>query len=568
MVLALLGPGVGLNEANNTILNFVEILVPSRTIFIFIRQNHTVAEHSLTNWNHELPIFPALKIILEIPPNFQHKLKQNQVCVRPICLGYCLPSTVPVANFDTSLKVNTLETIHHSLFWKAHQKRIVGLVWDAYQWTLRTPKNKQNVCLSPLNMIDLLCKSDIMSLLAFQQTHNMSIEFYQTSFQTLATMRAGETFKGNEIINVPSSRGLTKWSLLHVSIGRLSFFELDSLRLVYCRKINTGSGLFSGFVAWYQPFTSRIWIAILIVFCYGIVFALKQRGISGMLDYVSGIFGQGFPLSIQNFVTLCGMGYLCTVYANELTSIVTVASTPVPFKTLQQFLDNGYKIIFRPSYAESVKRIRDEDFKFLGVYENSSLGTTFVAVNKTNIPESISKYLQPGKKLADMQYTTVSKNFQARAVRVLRKKEPSSFCFTLDQRLQQNHFYWVMKTENQNWLKVSALRLHASGLKDKWEEWAGWHYMLATKTLDQRYVPQGDVIGIKKFFCIGLLACLFMGISCVVFGIEKFQYFAISSVNSEKRLCPAETITVQTQGRVNAAATADELPAYRPLRRF
>jgi len=55
-----------------------------------------------------------------------------------------------------------------------------------------------------------------------------------------------------------------------------------------------------------------------------------------------------------------------------------------------------------------------------------------------------------------------------------RRKSKSLSCYKLDEPFVIIQDYWYVRSENQYWLKKSLLRIEASGLNRRWNEWSFW----------------------------------------------------------------------------------------------
>jgi len=73
-------------------------------------------------------------------------------------------------------------------------------------------------------------------------------------------------------------------------------------------------------------------------------------------------------------------------------------------------------------------------------------------------------------------------------------------------------YYWLTRTENQYWLKLSIQRIVASGLDYKWDEWYQWHLVLVNKLHSPITPSSSDLVDVGKILAI--LSC--WGISLII----------------------------------------------------
>ncbi|CAL8120944.1 unnamed protein product [Orchesella dallaii] len=400
--------GDELNSVNKTLLAFSEVLVPSKSVFIFTRKKLTGIVHgkdfSFAQWHYTLPIFPALKLLLDVPAN--SKDSPGKFKIIPICSGYCSSLSTSLAKFEQNLLTSGPASIHRSLFWNANRKTVPGLAWDGYKWIRDTPKEKQHACLTPQTLLDYRCRADLMSLLLLFATHNFTIDLQRKSSKSPVTMDARKPFVGWEVVVVPTA---SFSRTLSISTSRVTFFEFDSHGLLYCPKLKGEKQPYLGLSAWYEPFNSDIWAMTIAIMLYGFVCSLHYRNITKIgikiLTYVSGVLGQGSSSEIKNFVTFYALIYLMSLYGNGLTSITTVRSTPTAIKTVKELLSKQYKIIYNPDKLNQiVHEIFNDDFKILGI--SGRLFEHFSPRNLSSQDDTVASFAEANSKVAYMAYTS------------------------------------------------------------------------------------------------------------------------------------------------------------------
>ncbi|CAL8070653.1 unnamed protein product [Orchesella dallaii] len=520
------------------IYQFAEVLVPSRSMFLYIwaktRPFIPNINDMLAKWHPELVVFSALKLILTIPSNFE--CKPSQTSVTPICSGYCstTQAEIQLSQLEQQFHQNSL---HRHLFYNGHERRIHGVVTDLYGFIRQTAVNQQNVCLSRNTRLKDKCRTDIMSMLAFIKTHNLTAVFHKMNPETQLKLNLGSYISGPDAIS--SATFFPDYSHVPLSsIVHLNFDTYDSKVVQYCpRLIHENDTFHPEFQVWHEPFTFEIWMSVLPVIGFAMLHSLRLYGkgiyaiLCELVSYFATVFGES--VKPRYFIISYCVGFLLEqIYSNGLTSIVTVALAPVGFKSINEFIDNQYKIIFASEMnTMSVEHKYGEDFKSLGLKTEQAF---HIMKNVTYTEDILRKMVEKDKHFGMLQDTSLAKYFQAYASVYLKNiVGVACICFTIDQPLSRAQYFWIMKTENQYWLKGTLAQLFASGLYFKWDEWSLWHNMVRNNLLNTNYSPGSDTIEINKFSAMFFIWVIFMIVCLSVFLLERFV--CKHSINESER---------------------------------
>ncbi|CAL8124528.1 unnamed protein product [Orchesella dallaii] len=504
--------GSGIANIATTLRDLSEALVPSRTLFIFVLTNTgrwTPADlQVMSDWQDrsDMQIFPALKIIVSPPPNFKCELKKISLTV--ICSGYC-ESKNEILNFRQELHQNELYSAHRALFWNGNTKSITGLIKNHFHCI----RVFRLFAFAPdINIEKALhhhCKADVLTLSVFAMAHNLTLFPVKKTPKTIAAYGVGRYFDGTEHI----TSGVEFLDNIKPPLSFVSRFKFDEQRsagILYCPSGPENYIESLEFSMWHQPFSLDIWL-ISMIFTVGFValccFTAKSltHCISELVEYISVVLGQGRSMQARYLVIICSMMFLCNLYANDLTSIVTVRLPPKGHRTVKELLNDNYKIaILKSDLWNSIRKQYGTDFKYLGIPE--LIGKAFVVMNNISYVDGIIEMMgNKGTRLAVTFDYSTSKSFVPSIRKDLKKKDKSFNCFVLEQRLRRRQFLWEFLTENQYWLEVTLGRILASGLYFKWDEWAVWFSVVRNKLHEQETSPKSDYVNIMKFlsvFCI------------------------------------------------------------------
>ncbi|CAL8124324.1 unnamed protein product [Orchesella dallaii] len=503
------------NQINDTVKQFSEILVASKSIFIFFSKK-------VVKWklDFKLTIFPALKIIVSLPQN----CTESQVFVQILCGGYCSSAPKPLKTFQKSLQnVHDFHSLHHKLFWKPYRKLIIPTLPTDYFYALKKkPSERKKLCLQ-FKRISYICRNDIIMLYVFRQIHNITVRFHRKIQQNFVKYHVGEYHSNIEYITPLTS--VKDFPLNLSSVGHLAFDKFDSDTIHYCLRNNEfeTSNAFN-LAAWLNPFTLEIWIAFIII-------------------------GRGLIKKTYNLIVLSSLGFLLSLYGNGLTSIVTIMLEPKGYESLNEFLENNYKLIVPIEQTKiwwATKEAYKEDFKRLGLESYFCKAFYTVETIKRDNDVLIKVAEKRGIKLGILKSTSMSTYFKSLAAKVLRIKtrNPSLVCLTLEERLREQLFFWDIKTENQYWLQVTLQRVFASGLYYKWEEWSTWSRLLNKNLLkvNDKLSPTSDYIQMEKFRYMlyiwwGLILVSLLAFCNEIVISMKFYKFCLGVIHACKKVC-------------------------------
>ncbi|CAL8070649.1 unnamed protein product [Orchesella dallaii] len=426
------------------VFQFSKILVPSRTTFLFIwAKTHPLiptANGFLANWHPSLIVFSALKLILTIPSNYE--CNPSRTSVTPICSGYCstTQAEIQLSQLEQQFQQNSL---HRHLFYNGNERRIHALVTDLYGFIRKTPVNQQNVCLSRNTRLKDECRTDIMSSLTFAKTHNLKAVFHTLNPVNNLILNLGTYISGPDVLAYASFA--SNYSIVPLSyIVHHNFDTYDSKFVQYCSRIShNDDGFYPEFQVWFEPFTFGIWISTLSVIGVAVLHSFKLYGknkdiysiLCELVSYLGTVFGE--PVKARYFIVCyCFSFLLDQIYSNGLTSIVTVALALVGFKTINEFIDNHYKIIFATAMnGMSLEQKYGEDFKSIGLEIEEAF---YVMENITFTEDILRKMVEKDKHLGMLQDTSLAKYFEAYASVYLKYKVGvACICFTIEQPLSR-----------------------------------------------------------------------------------------------------------------------------------
>ncbi|CAL8136700.1 unnamed protein product [Orchesella dallaii] len=441
-----------------------DIFVPSRSIYLFTTANNGETTRArnleLANWHPKLQVFPALKLILTLPQS--NECNRNESSVTVICSGYCSAAPRAVDDFEKGFATAGLYAVHHFQFWNGNRKVIPAFVYDTYLFIESTPKEKQGVCLSQTHRIYYKCKEGIMNMLTF----------------------------------------------------------------VYCPRIRkTGEdGLLLEFGVWYEPFTPEIWLSILFLLVFGVVCCyIILRNVQSvfveLLKSWAALFGA--EASPRYFILISSFAFLLTqIYSNGLTSIVTVGKPPEGFKTIQELLQAGYKILLDvANHRETMENRFGDEFRRLGL----STEGAFEFSDTSDLVKIVGELIENNARRTFPADTSMAHIYKALSKKVLQQNSLTKgkfTCFVVEQTLSEEMAISVTETENQHWVYVTSQRIRASGLLYKWSEWSQWHQLLKESLLDGKYKGSSDTVDRPKFLAMQLLWGGLLIISVAIFCVE------------------------------------------------
>ncbi|CAL8108286.1 unnamed protein product [Orchesella dallaii] len=505
-----------------------EIFVPLRSMYLYITADNW--EHAwepsqkreLANWHPDLQVFPALKLILTVPQ--PSKCNRKEASVTVICASYCTSAPKPLADFEKSLSNSDLYSLHHSLFWNGNKKVIPALVYDTHDFIEDTPMEEQGVCLSQTNRINYKCREDIMTMLTYGEIHNLTISLKRLSMGNAVKYGVLQFDQGPEQLTFSIAFAPRKGAMSVLT--QLMFEAFYSRSFVYCPRVkHTGEeGTLLEFGVWYEPFTPEIWLTILSLFVFGIACCYIhlrdiQQVLEKLINYWAAIFGA--EVSPRYFVLVSSFAFLLTqIYSNGLTSIITVGKTPEGFKTVEELLQAGYKILIDPTTLDgSIEGRYGDDFRRFGL----STEGAFEFSDMSDLEKVVIRWSENNRRRSFIADTSMANLYKALCMQMLRKQYFTTAiftCFVVDQTLSEELAFSLTETENQHWIYVTSQRIRASGLSYKWDEWSRWHHMLKESLLEGNYNGGLDTIDRPKFLAMQLIWVGLLIISLAIFCVE------------------------------------------------
>ncbi|CAL8097936.1 unnamed protein product [Orchesella dallaii] len=494
------------------------VLVPSRSLFIYVWENNPERylkqlenNFILQNWNTNLRIFAALKLILTLPSDFRCSARGTGVTI--MCSGYC-SSRIKIAKVLRLLwEGQDFYSIHHGFYWNANGKHVPGVI--PLRASPNTFANLRTYINGNLN-------GPVMSLLTLASAHNLTISFHRRSLDTKSEFEISYCDSGLEAVALVSFT-----SYYPCFIGQLYFQKFDSFSVMYCSKIKDDGGFIIRFGTWYNPFSAGVWITILgfMVFILGVLVTQHNHNnveyvLRQLVTYISWISGAN--IRPRHFIITWAVVFILSqLYVNGLTSLVTVATVQQGYKTLKDFIVNNYKIAFKQSDTSvRIEQLLKEEFKY---FELPIEDAFKIFNNNCTYDEIFIGSTSNGTKIGLLYDTSELKHHVLYYNNVLRKNNSTSFrCFGIDQTFKTRQHHWYMRIENYHWLMISMQRLMQSGLLYMWDEWSSWHHNLLDKLLGQSTSAGPDFIDLSKI--LGLLGiwwvCMLISIAVLCFEIH------------------------------------------------
>ncbi|CAL8070114.1 unnamed protein product [Orchesella dallaii] len=463
-----------------------------------------------------------------------------------ICRWYCSSKPIPFLDFQKAFETKGLVLLHRHLFWNGKGKVIPGFIARPFRHPTVKSKNCTRMPFIPI------CRTDLMLFLTFMHIHNLSIPMYEDTSKNQRVAEAEAMHYGTESLSTSFFIN-TSLSLSFVALHEFDSF--DSLGIFYCTKLKEGERNFLAFAVWYEPFTLGIWVGVLIIIGFSCFYSFKHYRKSiyfvfvELVGYVGNIFGAS--TKARYFVFSCAVGFLLSqIYANGLTSIITVFLPPKGLDTMKQFLDAGFKILFVPTTAAlPAEHEFAQDFKRLRLPIEKAFHTVH-NVNVTTV-DDLLLFMAGNNRYGFTHKTSLIKSTIGYATSFLQTiYDPSSTCFVLHDTLQKTEINWIFKTENKQHLTTTLNRIVTSGLYFKWDEWSEWNFMLKKMLLEQHTPAQSDVIDIRKFasiffvwisfilFCLGVFAAetrAFTFLIKIILGSYKNRIIRIRNIPEMKK---------------------------------
>ncbi|CAL8121510.1 unnamed protein product [Orchesella dallaii] len=485
---------------DGTLVSFAEILVPSRSLFIYIwadlHKGILSGTLKLAHWADFMTILPALKVIVTIPQTLRCDPSLTTATI--VCSGYCKPSRTPVNEIGHLLTHSKLQLTHGSIFRNAQGKSIIALVLDTFGFTKGDRELLQGTCLSASRRMHSSCTSEFMSIITFSLKHNLTVFLYHTTPRTIYVLRIEDPHSGPEVIQshtpwiIDHSRSMNH--IMHI-VSSLAFDAFETPILNYCKRRVLDTPSFE-FLVWYQPFPSNIWICTLIVIIYGLVFSFRHRiirvGFMEFLKHLASVLGHGPYVQNRYCVVIMAIWFImCQLYGNGFTSVITVAFQPAGYTKVKELFENGYKILHIGN---------SEGATFLGFLKRNKLmhfnetALELVPDGSVTIFDLLKMIGRKGAKLVFKD--TLAQKFYNRPIarKFLNEHFNESFdYFTLEESIDEKQCSWTLKTEIREGIKETLEKIRSAGLYYRWDEWASWHKVLTEKALHKTEYGKSDV---------------------------------------------------------------------------
>ncbi|CAL8149430.1 unnamed protein product [Orchesella dallaii] len=507
--------------------NFNRILVPSRTLLLYIWSNtnsfyynyRDIARKTAfyTIWDTNISNFPALKAIITLPRDFSCRKSETTVSI--ICSEYCSSTPQRIYDFDINLEKFGIYNFHRKLFWDAEGKIIPTLIVDDLKSLRKSRRGDSTSCRSTRDRISYKCSRDSLAALNLATLHNITIRLHDSTPENKERFSAIYFNLGIEQISATTR--FTEYCIC--TVPQLHFNRFSAQSIIYCPVSKEFIRPPIKFSTWHEPFSLEIWAGILCIIIFAILNSLRHHSsvrniLVDLEGYIASI--SGADVQIRKFIIICSFVFILTqLYVNGLTSIITVTTPIKGIRFIKEFIKNGYKILFRQARASvSLEDLLYEEFQSIGVTLDEAFHVTH---KKYTDNEMIRWFLAPSKRFGFIFSSSLATYKAAHSAMLLNHQFNVSFtCFSLEQMFHKHLYLWHIRTENQQWISISLERMATSGLFYKWDEWSTWHRMLVEKLHTNDVPTSSDLINISKVLALLLIFCFLTCISVLVFIIE------------------------------------------------
>lgn len=212
------------------------------------------------------------------------------------------------------------------------------------------------------------------------------------------------------------------------------------------------------------------------------------------------------------------------MYENSIVSVVTVPPPPTVMKTLPDALKAGFKFMWDPNDYTGVtfEAFFGPEFKMLGVYElyknsyifaNWGIFWTKQFIEEKLLFAAFNDNLEPN--MALIQSAGEMSGYHKKGVAI---------CHLIPDSVHKLVNMFEMHVSNRYWLLLTAARIHASGLIEKWEDWANLAYLLNLDAKDEEEskdeLNKESAIDLDKFLIPCYCFVIFYFVSGGVFIVE------------------------------------------------
>ncbi|CAL8069301.1 unnamed protein product [Orchesella dallaii] len=533
------------------------------TFYIFIsRKNFLSSETVDRDWQHSITSsnVPAGKIILNIPCSFTppYNISKSNATITIVCNRLCITKTVPFTA-STSHSLTNIVRFHRSHFRKLNGGKISTVIENTGYYIKKFP-NDPYACHGNEHRLHHFCHSDLMSVVSLSKHHNFSLSLFGS--RDLRGAKQLDYSDHGQIIRTTSS--FLSYNLpTYLYMHRLPFKAFSRRGIQYCKNLKKealkGSGTtisrLNHFPMWTKPFTINIWTVTTVWAVTGTLMFARSfqptKLFAGLLSFIITILGhsEGTQSTIGYFNMFTGvMGMvLCNLYGNEMTSYVIVARPPKPIQTIEEFLNQNFKIVWDPKARAKPPYIEyKSEFKMLNLSER--LNQSFHAYEYTDMSlesnKNSLKYLDE-KLTKDMvklgidfdsfdKYSVLKMTFLMKNV----SNNNDYRCYSVKQRFSKKLWHWFMYIINGHWIVETNLRMTEAGLPTIWDEWARWGDALRGNIL-QEYSGYKDleppnfieIYRISPMVIVWLVLCT---LAVILFCLEKSIYIILHSTRTQK----------------------------------
>ncbi|CAL8136906.1 unnamed protein product [Orchesella dallaii] len=517
--------------AKESVLVFIDAVAPYRSIFLFtnimLNPRQVIMEENPL-WSNSLPVFPAVKMVLNIPAG---KCDWSSSTIRFICNGNCIQSSITP---ETKLFLKPIYSNQRKLFHQENKKIVNVLVTDSLQYIPNVKNKKQTLCLTHFGQLMRYCRSDIMTSLLVAQLQNATARLYsksQGAFQHFKVM-----YMYSSVQHIVHSLALSTANLPLNFVGQFLFDKFDSTAFLYCDRNKYYTTRWSiQFKVWYEPFTLQIWLMILFSFIsVGILLKIDcnvKIWMNSALNFLSSVFGQSDIMYRRYYVSACCIALICLLYENSLLSIISVNSNPKSIRTLKELVNSNYKLIWLTKLIPATKPgdYFEPSFKTFGIDARNS--KIFYVIHNVSTLTDVSVQIAGAKeKLAMMNSLSKSDFILKDLTKKLRMVEPSFVCKRVKQTLNPKLYFWKVNAENRNWVFRKISHMLESGLYTQWNKWSDWSHLLSQRLLnDTQYLKYQPMLARDPSY----ITVREMLAVCFIFYVLLF--IAIISLLAERR---------------------------------
>lgn len=521
-----------ISEINSYLNSYNYLSMLPTTIFLFVisdfLQNHKC---QLVTTNHpQLDNYPSMKFISFVSPSKVCSTLLSQVNSQKFMESY-----TPQSLLEKSLE-NPAQ--FHRLTFKTGQNYPVGITMYTLYPEYFKPNyygNNRNACWNRLlfkSAQAYMCVFEIMATTYLGHVHNISAILLNLRNKTEVAM-ATTNFSGQYILNRRSSdltadiqkKGSTQPQVLY-----FLYYYLE--QLIYCPKFTSDISDGLSISTWIAPLSTEIWILTFVTIVFASIYQYFKYKVFGV-NIVAIFLRQGQHASVFRkgkvkliLISLFGM-IMCTLYENQLVSLVVSPSTPPTFKSIKSILKADYKILWSENSLSKPEVRYARDLRRRGL-SLTDIVKAFHSTNYEHNPGACANAVYLSKK-----YTMLEANQRAKlSIKALERCMlgfgQTVRCFAVPDSISNLPYFLEMYGVARTYLLETLNGLSENGLKNQWNQWSTWNYQRFSKYHETGNVTNTsfDKINMKKLGSVHIaLLCLCMvniGVFIVELGYKNF----------------------------------------------